>query len=582
MKLRMTLRQKTLLTIALTLVSLNAVLYSISSTILLRNSLQAEEENGRQAITAAHRIFSQNLKLYLDEFENRFKDWSAWNDTYEFIANKNQDYIQSNLIPESLTSIRANLVLYIDLSGNIIFGTGFDPSKAQKTPISESLRKHLLEGDLLIERYSPETRTGIFSLPEGIMMLTAQPILTSKETGPARGTVIFGRYLADAEIRRLASNSSLMAYRYYAKDLPPDVKAIQPKISEVQPTYLTALSEKALAGYALIQDLYGQPALLLKLEIPRENYRKSRESLIYLMAILTFAVGFVFGIVTLFLLEKLVLWRLARLSIEVTQIGSKGDLSVRVSMPGSDELSRLTTSINEMLIALDRQAQEQKRAEMALRFEKEKSERLLLNILPKEIADRLKESRDAIAENFSEVTILFADVVGFTPLSARLQPIELVNLLNEMFSTFDQLADQYGLEKIKTIGDAYMVAGGLPVPREDHAEAVAEMALDMQQAIEQLRLRKGESFQIRIGINTGQVVAGVIGTKKFSYDLWGDTVNVASRMESSGVPGKIQVTTSTYEKLRHQYVLEARGTVTIKGKGDMITYWLAGRKEGPG
>ena len=220
---------------------------------------------------------------------------------------------------------------------------------------------------------------------------------------------------------------------------------------------------------------------------------------------------------------------------------------------------------------------QRKLAEEALRMEQEKSEALLLNILPKAIAGRLKQSQDAIAEQFEEVTILFADIVGFTPLSARLQPVELVNLLNQIFSNFDRLADKYGLEKIKTIGDAYMVVGGLPVPRPRTARAIANMALEMLESVRIARAQLGESFQIRIGINTGTVVAGVIGLKKFIYDLWGDAVNVASRMESSGEAGRIQVTATTYETLKHHYHLERRGEISVKGKGLMTTYWLLGR-----
>ena len=220
-----------------------------------------------------------------------------------------------------------------------------------------------------------------------------------------------------------------------------------------------------------------------------------------------------------------------------------------------------------------------KQAELALRVEQEKSERLLLNILPKAIADQLKQHQGSLAEQFDEATILFADIAGFTPLSAQMRPIELVNLLNQIFSAFDQLAEQHGLEKIKTIGDAYMVAGGLPRIRPDHVEAVAEMALDMQRVITRFRRVDGKPFYLRIGINTGSVVAGVIGIRKFIYDLWGDAVNVASRMESQGIAGGIQVTASTYERLKDKYVLEKRGAIAVKGKGEMITYWLTGRKD---
>jgi class 3 adenylate cyclase len=206
----------------------------------------------------------------------------------------------------------------------------------------------------------------------------------------------------------------------------------------------------------------------------------------------------------------------------------------------------------------------------------QKSEELLLNILPKPIANQLKENRGAIAEQFNEVTILFADIVGFTPLSARLKPLEIVNLLNEIFSIFDELAHQLGLEKIKTIGDAYMVAAGLPIPRGDHAEAIANMALAMLAETERFRTERGENIQIRIGINTGIVIAGVIGTKKFIYDLWGDAVNIASRMESCGQAGSIHVTQVTFERLKHQYRFQKRGAIQVKGKGEMMTYWLLG------
>ncbi|WP_293133603.1 adenylate/guanylate cyclase domain-containing protein [Microcoleus sp. bin38.metabat.b11b12b14.051] len=214
----------------------------------------------------------------------------------------------------------------------------------------------------------------------------------------------------------------------------------------------------------------------------------------------------------------------------------------------------------------------------ALRVQQEQSERLLLNILPEEIANRLKLGDSTIADTFADVTVLFADIVGFTQLSARVSPTELVALLNEIFSTFDNLAERHGLEKIKTIGDAYMVVGGLPITRPDHAEAIAEMALDMQQAIIEFSNSHNQDFSIRIGINSGPVVAGVIGIKKFIYDLWGDTVNTASRMESHGKPGCIQVTATTYQQLQDKYFFESRGAIEVKGKGKMITYLLQCRK----
>jgi class 3 adenylate cyclase len=206
--------------------------------------------------------------------------------------------------------------------------------------------------------------------------------------------------------------------------------------------------------------------------------------------------------------------------------------------------------------------------------ERLKSERLLLNVLPESIAEELKRDTGTIAESFENITILFADIVGFTKFSAGTSPKDLVDLLNQIFSMFDEIVDRYGLEKIKTIGDAYMAAGGLPEPRDDHAEAVAELAMEMQKALAHFNEKTRRDFDIRIGIHTGPVVAGVIGTRKFSYDIWGDSVNTASRMESHGLPGQIQVTDATYELLKDKYVFEQRGLIEVKGKGKMRTFLL--------
>jgi adenylate cyclase len=204
------------------------------------------------------------------------------------------------------------------------------------------------------------------------------------------------------------------------------------------------------------------------------------------------------------------------------------------------------------------------------------SERLLLNVLPRTIAERLKRGAGVIAETHDDVTVLFADVVDFTPFTERTAPERVVGVLDEIFSAFDGLAERIGLEKIKTVGDAYMVAAGLPEPRPDHAAAAAEMALGMQAELDRLCKALGLGLSIRIGMQSGPVIAGVIGRRKFIYDLWGDTVNTASRMESSGLPGRIQVTEAVYERLRSTYEFEERGEVEIKGKGRLHTYLLVG------
>ncbi|MGQ4647972.1 adenylate/guanylate cyclase domain-containing protein [Lyngbya aestuarii] len=220
---------------------------------------------------------------------------------------------------------------------------------------------------------------------------------------------------------------------------------------------------------------------------------------------------------------------------------------------------------------------ERRLTQEALKFQKEQNDQLLLNILPKPIVERLQQGQTTIADHFEEVSVLFADIVGFTEFSSTKSPEALVEVLNVIFSQFDQLAEKYGLEKIKMIGDAYMVVGGLPTPLTNHAYIVAQMALDMQAKMVNFTNLTEKVFQLRIGINTGPVVAGVIGISKFSYDLWGDTVNIASRMETNGIPGEIQVTANTYELLKEYFVFQKRGQIPIKGKGSMTTYLLKGR-----
>lgn len=205
------------------------------------------------------------------------------------------------------------------------------------------------------------------------------------------------------------------------------------------------------------------------------------------------------------------------------------------------------------------------------------SDGLLLNILPERIAEQLKTSGGRIAEEYESISILFADVAGFTPMSAEMTPTELVSLLDEVFNDFDALVDAKGLEKIKTIGDAYMVASGVPTQRDDHAKALCDLALEMREHI-QARTYAGHSIECRIGINSGPVVAGIIGSKKFSYDLWGDAVNTASRMESSGQPGRIQITEATMLLVADEFVCEPGGVIDVKGKGPMPVWFLEGRQ----
>jgi class 3 adenylate cyclase len=258
------------------------------------------------------------------------------------------------------------------------------------------------------------------------------------------------------------------------------------------------------------------------------------------------------------------------------------DFTARTPILSRDEVGQLGTSFNAMAATIQEHNENLeelvKKRTAELSEEKQTSERLLLNVLPAPIADRLKSGEGLIVDRFDAVSVLFADIVGFTALSSRVPPVQLVTMLNELFSTFDRLAEKHGLEKIKTIGDAYMVVAGIPQPVANHAHAIVHMALDMLMAVDDFAKQHASELTVRIGVHTGPVVAGVIGEKKFIYDLWGDTVNTASRMESHGVPGRIHVTASTQALLEDTFELEPRDPIEIKGKGRMQTYLVVGKR----
>lgn len=211
--------------------------------------------------------------------------------------------------------------------------------------------------------------------------------------------------------------------------------------------------------------------------------------------------------------------------------------------------------------------------------ERAKSENLLLNVLPEKIVPLLKRGEDPIAERFESASVIFADFVGSTPLTEVLEPAAVIDLLNQIFSQFDLMTERHGLEKIRTVGDNYMAAAGVPLQRDDHAHAVASAALEMKEYIHDLPSQHGTKIAFRFGISSGELIAGVIGKQKFHYDVWGDAVNVASRMESHGVPGKIQISRETYVLIETAFVCEKRGTVEVKGKGEMETWFLQGKSE---
>jgi class 3 adenylate cyclase len=270
--------------------------------------------------------------------------------------------------------------------------------------------------------------------------------------------------------------------------------------------------------------------------------------------------------------------------IFVTAMGEIDDETKGLGLGAIDYLTKpVTPSIVQARVRnhleLKRLRDQEKEYLRLVELEKKKSDALLANILPDSVAERLKEKQEVIAESYPEITILFADLINFTEFASKTSSVEIVSTLNEVFSFFDGLAEKHGVEKIKTIGDSYMAVAGLADDQEEHAIQIADLALDMLEGIRKFSWLNGQSLRLRIGINTGPVVAGVIGRNKYSFDMWGDAVNIAGRMEFHGVPDRIQVSAITYQYLRDSYLFEERGPLQIKGKGEMNTYFLIGKKE---
>lgn len=301
-----TLHNKTRLLFGIALTGLLGVLYAASSTILLSSLKKAEQQDTQQIVRGVLGIFAQTQ----EDFDSRFADWAAWDESYTFIEDANEHYVKASLAPEVFTTVKLNLALYIHSSGRIVFGTGFDLKTKQKTSIPQVIRKHLSANDLLLQHPDPKSNlAGIVLLPEGPMLISSRPIVTTKGEGPIRGTLICGRYLDNDAIEKLAriTRSSITMHGLNETQMPPDFQAVHSSLLENQAIVVRPLSEDTIAGYALVKDIYGKPAVVLRVDMPREIYRQGQSSLKYLIVSLL-VVGLVFGAVTLKLIERLILF----------------------------------------------------------------------------------------------------------------------------------------------------------------------------------------------------------------------------------------------------------------------------------
>ncbi len=371
----MTLRKKTLLIIGVTLACLVTFLYATSSALLIAGFASVEEQDTSKNVQRAQEALSDDIA----QLNTMTRDWAWWDDTYEFVEDANPDYIKANPTDVTLAGLRLNLIIYANSSNGIVFEKGLDVQNKKELPVPESVRDLLRQDSILFQHRDEQSSIGgIVLLPEGPMLISSYPILTSEWKGPIHGTLIFGRYLDAEEIKRLAdiTHLSLTMQRYGDAKMPDDFRAAAASFSDDGLIIVKPLSEQSIAGYSLLKDIYGKPALLLRVDMPRAIYGQGQASVNYLFISL-FVVGLIFGGMTLWLLEKLVLSRLAHFNSEVSRIGRSAELSGRVTAEGEDELSGLGVAINRMLEALEHSQEKRREIEEELKKHRDRLEELV-------------------------------------------------------------------------------------------------------------------------------------------------------------------------------------------------------------
>ncbi|MBI3930866.1 MAG: HAMP domain-containing protein [Chloroflexi bacterium] len=369
----MTLRRKTLMTVGIVFVSLVIILYFISQTILMRRFSQLDEQRTRQNVEQVLNTLSGDL-LALKAIT---ADWANWDDTYTFVEDVNQDYIEKNLVTGTFTELRLNFMLFIHTSGQVVYSQAFDLDNGKETALPQSLLNYLTPGSLLVSYADPASAiSGIILLPENPVLIVSHPILTSEEQGPIRGTLIMGRYLDAGEIERLAEQTrlSLTIHRFDRSPLPDDFQAVLPSLSEKTPVFVRPLDRESIAGYALIRDLYHKPILLLRVAIPRDIYIQGQDTVAYFIFSLL-VVGAVSAVVVIVFLDRQVLYRLTRLSQGVDSIATTGNLAVRLPAAGTDELSNLGSALNIMVATLEQSSERLKGKNQQLDAQNEELQR---------------------------------------------------------------------------------------------------------------------------------------------------------------------------------------------------------------
>jgi adenylate cyclase len=548
------LQTKTALSLAVAMLGLVVVMYLPLRHLVLDSFADLEAREAARNLERAQEALADELAA-LGRAAN---DYGAWDDTYDFIGDPTNAYVALNYFDDNFVRQRWNAIVISDSAGEVRLARGFDLEKREVAEVPAGLTD-LATRSPAVRPADPEVRAGIAPLDGGLILVAARAVVPSLRKGEARGYLLVARRLDADLVARLAQAIRL--------DVAVVVDGPVPPASTFAP-----LDGATMLARAPLLSLDGRPAGLLEVRLDRALYAEGQRTVLYLLGVML-AVGMATAAVMLVFLRRLVLARLRRLSDMAERVRATGDLSARSDDHGRDELFVLARSMDTMLASIQELMQ-------LLDAERDRSDKLLRNVLPGSIAERLKRGEHPIADAFDDATIVFVDLVGFTQLSSRLSPRELVAVLGELFSDVDALTELHGLEKVKTIGDAYMAAAGVVTPRDDHAEAAVRLGLDMLACVDDHNQRKHLDLAMRVGISSGPVVAGVIGEQRLIYDVWGDAVNTASRMESTGVPGRVHVSLSTYDQVRHAFTFEELPPIDVKGKGKMQTFLVvAGANE---
>jgi len=416
----MTLRRKTLFIIGATFYGVIILLFFISRNILLGSFVELENQNAYQNTERVRSTLSREFS----DLEATTGDWAAWDDTYAFIEDANTEYIESNLIDGTFVELRLNLMMFIDSAGQTVFGKAFDLDNEEAVLVPQSLQGHLTIGDILLTHSDTESSiSGIVLLPEGPMLIASRPILTSEDEGPIRGALVMGRFLDATEMERFAelTHLPLVMHQFSDTQIPPDFQAVRSSLSEERPIIVQPLNEQSIAGYTLIQDIYGKPSLVLRVDMPRDIYQQGQTTISYLILSIV-GVGLVFGLATILLLERQVLSRLFHLSKSVSSIGTSGDLKARVSVEGEDEISNLAGTINGMLAALQQSESELRESEERYRL---------------------------LAENVRDVIWTMDINLRFTYISPSVTSMLGYSVEEAMSLPFEELLTSFSLEAIK-------------------------------------------------------------------------------------------------------------------------------------